>query len=292
MRYEGNIYRPPSEADSYLLQVTIGCSHNQCTFCAMYKDKTYHIRSFEEIKTDIDMAKAYFGSVRDVFLCDGDAIAVKTDLLLAIVAELKKAFPYLKSIACYAGPKSTLGKSMSELKALREAGIDKVYLGVETGDDRLLKEINKGATAGEMRQAGQNLVAAGFKLSVTVLLGLAGKGPRSHEHAVHTAEIINAIHPKWLAALTVSLVPGTPLYQKAQEGSFQLLDPFETLEEMKEILEHITIDGLIFRSNHVSNYLPVKGELQKDRQKMIDLINGVLETRDEKYLRSESMRGF
>lgn len=292
MRYEGSIYRPPSEADSYLLQVTVGCSHNQCTFCAMYKDKSYRIRDLEEVKADIQMAKACYGDLTDVFLCDGDAIAVDTPLLLEIAAELNKAFPSLSSISCYAGPRSTLNKSLEELRALRAAGIDKVYLGMETGDDRLLQAIRKGVTAAEMLQAGQNLVEAGFKLSVTVLLGLAGKGPRSREHAIHSAEMINAMRPRWLAALTLSLAPGTPLYREAQEGRFQLPDPFETLEEMRTLIEHLTADHLIFRSNHVSNYLTVKGELQKDRQKMLDQISQVLETRDRNALRREDMRGF
>lgn len=291
MRYEGNIFRPFSEANSYLLQCTIGCSHNRCTFCGMYKDKKYRVRSLDEIKTDIKMAKNYYGDVEKVFLCDGDAIAIETDILLEILAELKKTFLSLRHVGTYVGPRSTLSKSVSELTALRAAGLTKAYLGVETGDERLLKEINKGVTYDEMLQAGLHLVNSGINLSSMVLLGLAGKGPRSVEHALATAKITNEMHPQYLAALTVTPVPGTTLFRQVQEGSFKLLDPFETLEEMKIIFENITIDNLHFVGSHASNYLPIKGTLQQDKQAMVATVNQVLESRDHRYLRSEKMRG-
>lgn len=291
MRYEGNIFRPFSEANSYLLQCTIGCSHNRCTFCGMYKEKKYRVRSLDEIKTDIKMAKDYYGDVEKVFLCDGDAIAIETDILLEILAELKKTFLSLRHVGTYVGPRSTLSKSVSELTALRAAGLTKAYLGVETGDERLLKEINKGVTYDEMLQAGLHLVNSGINLSSMVLLGLAGKGPRSVEHALATAKITNEMHPQYLAALTVTPVPGTTLFRQVQEGSFKLLDPFETLEEMKIIFENITIDNLHFVGSHASNYLPIKGTLQQDKQAMVAAVNQVLESRDHRYLRSEKMRG-
>ena len=291
MRYEGNIFRPFSEARSYLLQVTIGCSHNGCTFCGMYKDKKYRVRSLEEIKTDINMARNYYGDLEKVFLCDGDAIAVDTGTLLEILATLYASFPSLRHVGCYAGPKSTLSKSISELGALRAAGLTKAYLGVETGDDGLLHEINKGVGQAEMLQAGRNLVNSGINLSAMVLLGLAGKGERSREHALATARLINEMKPQYLAALTVTPVPGTVLYRKVKNGEFEVLDAFETLEEMKWIFENITIDNLKFVGTHASNYLPVTGTLQKDRQRMLDAVEKVLESRDRRYLRSEQMRG-
>ncbi|MDD3897825.1 MAG: radical SAM protein [Syntrophomonadaceae bacterium] len=291
MRYEGNIFRPFSEAKSYLLQCTIGCSHNQCTFCGMYKDKKYRIRSLEEIKTDIAMAKNYYNDLEKVFLCDGDAIAIDTDILLEILDELYRTFPSLRHVGSYVGPRSTLNKSMSELTALRAAGLTKAYLGVETGDDRLLKEVKKGVSYQEMLQAGQNLVNAGINLSAMVLLGLAGPGERSREHALATAEIINNMKPQYLAALTVTPVPNTVLHRQVLAREFKILDAFETLEEMKWIFENITIDGLKFVGAHASNYLPVSGTLQKDRQKMLDMVNKVLESQDKRYLRSENMRG-
>ncbi|MGE5397454.1 MAG: B12-binding domain-containing radical SAM protein [Chitinophagales bacterium] len=291
MRYEGNIFRPFSEANSYLLQCTIGCSHNGCTFCGMYKDKKYRVRSIGEIKEDIQMAKNHFGDLEKVFLCDGDAIAIDTDILLEILEQLRSAFPSLRHVGSYVGPKSTLQKGISELTALRAAGLTKAYLGVETGSDRLLAEVHKGVTRSEMLEAGQNLVNAGINLSAMVLLGLAGKGPASEEHAKATADIINLMKPQYLAALTVTPVPNTVLYRRVKEGAFEILDPFETLEEMKTMFENITIDNLKFVGSHASNYLPVKGTLQKDKGEMLALVNHILEQRDTRLLRSEAMRG-
>lgn len=291
MRYEGQIFRPFSEANSYLLQCTIGCSHNQCTFCGMYKDRKYRVRGLEEIKADIRMAKTHYEDLEKVFLCDGDAVAIETTTLLEILRTLYDAFPSLRHVGTYVGPQSTLAKTMTELTALRAAGLTKVYLGVETGDDRLLTEIHKGVSAKEMLQAGQNLVSAGFNLSSMVLLGIAGKGPRALEHAIATAEITNAMKPKYLAALTYTPVPHTPLFQKVKNGEFTLPDPFETLEEMESMIEHITIEDLKFVGAHASNYLPVNGTLQKDKAKMLSTIRDILDTRDMLALRSENMRG-
>lgn len=291
MRYEGQIFRPFSEANSYLLQCTIGCSHNQCTFCGMYKDRKYRVRRLEEIKEDIQMAKAQYGDLEKVFLCDGDAVAIETEILLEILQTLYGTFPSLRHVGTYVGPQSTLAKSMPELSALRAAGLTKAYLGVESGDDRVLAEIKKGVTAAQMLEAGQNLVNSGINLSSMVLLGIAGKGERAREHAIATAEITNKMKPRYLAALTTTPVPGTVLYNKVQKGEFELPDPFDTLEEMKLIFENITIDNVKFVGVHASNYLPVSGMLQKDKSKMLAAVNAVLETRDQGALRREQMRG-
>lgn len=291
MRYEGNIFRPFSEANSYLLQCTVGCSHNQCTFCGMYKDKKYRERSLAEIKEDIAMARSYYGDVEKVFLCDGDAIALDTDILLEILRELRKAFPALRHVGSYVGPGSTLSKSMDELIALRNAGLGKAYLGVETGDEDLLSRIKKGVGYEDMLKAGQNLVQAGINLSVMVLLGLAGKGNASKRHALATAKICNEMAPQYLAALTVTPVPGTVLYRQMQDGEFELMDPFETLAEMKIIFENIDIDNLKFVGTHASNYLPITGTLQRDKQQMIKTVEHVLQSRDKRLIRSDSMRG-
>jgi radical SAM superfamily enzyme YgiQ (UPF0313 family) len=257
----------------------------------MYKDRKYRVRSLSEIKEDIQMAKAQYGDLEKVFLCDGDAVAIETNTLLEILKDLYQTFPSLRHVGTYVGPQSTLAKSMSELSALRAAGLTKAYLGVETGDDRLLKEIKKGVTAAQMLEAGLNLVNADINLSSMVLLGIAGKGDRAAEHAVATAEITNKMKPQYLAALTTTPVPGTVLYHRMQKGEFELPDPFDTLEEMKLMFENITIDNLKFVGVHASNYLPVSGTLQKDREKMLAAVNGVLETRDKGALRSEQMRG-
>lgn len=291
MRYEGNIYRPFSEANSYLLQCTIGCSHNKCTFCGMYKEKKYRVRSLNEIKEDIKMAGEYYHDVQKVFLCDGDAIGIDTEILLEILNELFRTFPSLRHVGTYAGPVSTLGKSISELTALRAAGLTKAYLGVETGDEKILKEIKKGVDYQQMLTAGQNLINAGINLSAMILLGIAGPGKRSEEHAEATAEICNEMKPQYLAALTVTPVPGTSLYHQVNTGEFKLLSPMETLMEMKVLVENISIDKMKFVGTHASNYLPVTGELQNDKQKILDLISYALRTNDPRVLRSEKMRG-
>lgn len=291
MRYEGNIFRPFSEANSYLLQCTVGCSHNQCIFCGMYKDKKFRVRQLSEIMEDITMAKDYYGDLEKVFLCDGDAIALETDMLLAIVSKLYSTFPSLRHVGSYVGPESTLSKSMAELKALRAAGLTKAYIGVETGDDELLKKVKKGVGYEQMLEAGRSLVAADINLSAMVLLGLAGRGVASSRHALATAKICNEMKPQYLAALTVTPVPGTVLYRQVQEGIFVLLDPFETLEEMKQIFENITADNLKFVGTHASNYLPITGTLQRDKEKMIKMVDDVLKSRDELLIRPNTMRG-
>jgi len=291
MRYEGNIFRPFSEANSYLLQCTIGCSHNQCTFCGMYKNVKYREREITEILEDIRMAKDHYGDLEKVFLCDGDAIAIETDKLLKIIDTLYAAFPSLRHVGSYVGPQSTLTKTPAELRALRKAGLKKAYIGVETGDDELLKKVKKGVGYDEMLEAGRRLVEADINLSAMVLLGLAGPGEASVRHALATAKICNEIKPQYLAALTVTPVPGTVLFRQVEKGEFKILDPFETLAEMKQIFENITMDNLKFVGTHASNYLPITGTLQKDKQKMIALVDQVLAGRDIQALRPDSMRG-
>jgi len=243
----------------------------------MYKDKKYRVRSFEDIAEDIKLALYFKGDQEKVFLCDGDAIEIETELLLKILEELFKTFPSLKQVSTYAGPKSTLRKSMSELKTLKNAGLKKAYLGVESGDDRVLKEMNKGVTADEMLTAGKNLIEAGWGLSAMMMLGLAGRGDPSGEHARKTAEMINQMKPDYLAAMTTSPVEGTPLFRKIQKGQFQPLSDIETLQELKTLFENITIDDLQFVGTHVSNVYPISGTLQKDKQKMLDLADGVID---------------
>ena len=192
MRYEGNIYRPPSEWQSYILQVTIGCSHNACTFCGMFKDKSYRVRDLKEIYEDIDMAKSYYGNVDQIFLCDGDAISLDTALLLKIIHKIKRTFPGIKEIATYASAKGTLKKSAEELTILKEAGLSKAYLGVESGDDKVLRDTHKGVNVMQMTEAGKALVGAGIELYAIILIGLAGR-QSSKENAISTAKIINEI---------------------------------------------------------------------------------------------------
>ena len=290
MRYEGQIFRPFSEANSYLLQCTIGCSHNQCTFCGMYKDRKYRVRDLKEIKEDIAMARLQYRDLEKVFLCDGDAIAIETQTLLEILKELYQSFPALRHVGSYVGPSSTLKKSSTELKQLRAAGLTKAYLGVESGDDQVLLKINKGVNARQMLEAGQKLLDANIGLSAMVMLGLAGKGENSRRHAIATAEICNQMKPQYLAALTTVPVENTQLYKQIAADQFHLLDPFEALEEMKILLEHITLHDLKFVGTHVSNYLPISGKLQAEKKEMIATIDAVLENRSELPSKTEAIR--
>lgn len=288
MRYEGTIYRPPSEWQSYILQVTIGCSHNACTFCGMFKDKTYRVRPLHEIFDDIDMAKNQLGSVEQVFLCDGDAISLETDSLLQIIYRLKRVFPEVREIATYAGPKSTLAKSSEDLERLHEAGLTKVYLGVESGDERVLRDTCKGVTAAQMLEAGQKLVESGMELYAIILLGLAGK-ERSKEHAEATAELINRMKPAHLTAMTYTPVPGTKMYRDIEAGNFVVPDARECLVETKTLVEHLSVEKLHFLSNHASNYVSIDAQFPDDREEVLAILDAAI---DKKIpMRSENSRG-
>ena len=253
MRYEGDIYRPPGEWKSYLLQTTMGCSNNTCTFCGMYLDKKFHIRPMADILEDIRMAKAYYGDVERVFLCDGDAIIMRTQELLTILEALYRTFPSLQRVTTYAGPRSTLAKTPEELRTLREAGLTRAYLGVETGCDALLKQVKKGVDAAQMLEAGVRLREAGMDLWVMVILGLAGTGEPSRRHMLDTAAMMNEMKPRHLSALTLTLDPGTELYRDYRAGRFHPITPRESLLEARLLLENLTVDPLHFTCNHASN---------------------------------------
>ncbi len=279
MRYDTDLlYRPPGEWKSYLLQCTIGCSNNQCTFCGMYKEKKFRIRPTEEILEDIDMARAYYGpGLQRVFLMDGDAIIIKTEDLLRILRKLYDTFPALEKVTLYAGPRSTLSKTPEELKALHDAGLSRAYLGVESGSDAVLKFIHKGVNAQQMLQAGQRLVEAGIDLWVTIILGITGEGGDWREHILSTAQIINLMKPRHLSAMTFAPAKGTPLGDDVLAGRFKVYGPDHILEECRLLIEHLDVDPLHFTSNHASNYLPLKGGLPEDREKFLSLIDQALE---------------
>ena len=279
MRYDSDLlYRPPGEWKSYLLQCTIGCSNNQCTFCGMYKEKKFRIRPTEEILEDIDMARAYYGpGLQRVFLMDGDAIIIKTEDLLRILRKLYDTFPALEKVTLYAGPRSTLSKTPEELKALHDAGLSRAYLGVESGSDAVLKFIHKGVNAQQMLQAGQRLVEAGIDLWVTVILGITGEGGDWREHILSTAKIINEMKPRHLSAMTFAPAKGTPLGDDVLAGRFKVYGPDHILEECRLLIQHLDVDPLHFTSNHASNYLPLKGGLPEDREKFLSLIDQALE---------------
>lgn len=279
MRYDSDlIYRPPGEWRSYLLQCTIGCSHNKCTFCAMYKEKQFRVRPLEEILEDIDMARDYYGpGVERVFLMDGDAIVMKTEQLLKILEKLYQNFPNLQKVTTYAGPKSTLSKSMTELKELRAAGLTRAYLGVESGSDAVLTAINKGCTAAQMLKAGQNLVEAGIDLWAILILGLTGQDGDWEEHVLSSAKMINEMKPRHLSAMTFAPAKGTQLGEDVLAGRFKVCTPDHILEECRVLIEHLDVDPLHFTSNHASNYLPLKGGLPEDREKFLSMIDQALD---------------
>ena len=279
MRYDSDLlYRPPGEWKRYLLQCTIGCSNNQCTFCGMYKEKKFRIRPTQEILEDIDMARAYYGpGLQRVFLMDGDAIIIKTEDLLRILRKLYDTFPALEKVTLYAGPRSTLSKTPEELKALHDAGLSRAYLGVESGSDAVLKFIHKGVNAQQMLQAGQRLVEAGIDLWVTIILGITGEGGDWREHILSTAQIINEMKPRHLSAMTFAPAKGTPLGDDVLAGRFKVYGPDHILEECRLLIQHLDVDPLHFTSNHASNYLPLKGSLPQDREKFLSLIDQALE---------------
>ena len=293
MRYEGDIYRPPGEWKSYLLQCTVGCSNNTCTFCSMYKSKRYRVRPLEEVLEDIQMAKGtFYRNTETVFLCDGDAINLPMDYLLTVLKQLYAAFPNLRRVTTYAGPLSTLRKTPEELRIIREAGLQRTYLGVETGDDELLRHVHKGVGAEGMLKAGQALVEAGFDLWAIVITGLEGGGRQALErNAALTAKMINEMKPKHLSSMTLMAIEGTPLYDEVQQGKLTLQTPFETLLETRELVRQIELSGLHYTSNHASNYVPVKGTLKEDRAKIMALLDEIIAQQDTSRLRDDIYRG-
>jgi len=287
MHYEGNCIRPPSEADSILLQVTLGCSHNKCTFCGTYKDKRFTIKDDETILSDIRFASRYMLRQDRVFLMDGDALIIPQKRLLWILDRIREHLPWVRRVGAYANAKGIRLKSLEELVALKKNGLGILYLGVETGDDRLLQEIRKGASAKNLIEMGRKVKEAGIKLSVTVLLGIAGT-ERSVEHARATGELLSAMDPDYVGALSVMLIPGTPLYDAYRRGEFRLPDQQGLLRELREMIAHTDLSSGLFFSNHASNYLPIKARLPRGKQQALGLIDAAL--RGEVGLRPEWMR--
>jgi radical SAM superfamily enzyme YgiQ (UPF0313 family) len=287
MHYEGNCIRPPSEAYSILLQVTVGCSHNKCTFCGTYKGKRFRIKEDRIILSDILFASKYMKRQDRVFLMDGDALIIPQQRLMWILDRIREHLPWVRRVGAYANAKSIKMKSPEELIQLRKNGLGILYLGVETGDAELLKEIRKGTSAEHLINMGRKIRDAGIKLSVTVLLGIAGR-ERSLEHARATGELLSAMDPNYVGALTVMLIPGTRLHEDFTSGKFELPDERGFLLELREMIVHTNLSRGLFFSNHASNYLPVKARLPKGKQQALDQIDGAL--RGEIGLRPEWMR--
>lgn len=302
------IIRPPSEHDSYFLPLTRGCSNNTCTFCGYYGSKL-KMREIDEVKKEVDAVALYLQhgiklttmppfiyavmqrwNKRRVFLQDGDALVYPFARLKAVVEYLNEKLPNLERIGCYATPRDILQKSMDELKALRECKLGIFYMGVESGDDRVLQRVNKGVNHDQLVEAGRKVKEAGIALSVTVILGLGGVGG-SHDHVKETARVLTEIDPEYAGALTLTLIPGLPLYQEVEQGTFAIITPFDSLAELKDIIERSTFSDCFFSSMHASNYYSVRGRLPREEARMIGEIEYILAKKDTALLRSEGLRG-
>ncbi|MDF2502733.1 radical SAM protein [Clostridium sp.] len=275
MKYEGIVYRPPSEAHSLIVQVTIGCAHNKCIFCSMYKDKKFRIRTLEEIDKDLYDARENYNYVERIFLADGDSLVLSMENLKYILLKIKELFPECKRVAAYAAPKDILGKSSEELRQLKSLGIGILYMGIESGNDIILKEIQKGVTSFEIIKAGQKVKNSGIKLSVTFISGIGGKY-RWKENAKDSAKVINDINPDYIGLLTLMVEPNTDIYDSINSGKFKLLNPEEVMMETRELIRNIHVQNCIFRSNHASNYVALGGTLPQDKEKLITLIDDAL----------------
>ncbi|PAB59421.1 radical SAM protein [Anaeromicrobium sediminis] len=273
MRYVGSVYRPPSEAYSYILQVSIGCSHNKCTFCSMYKEKQFRKRNLDEIFEDLQMARSHYSQIKRIFLADGNALALKTEDLKAILEKIKELFPECERIGIYSAPKDIIRKSVEELKLLKSLGLGIAYLGIESGSDKILKYIKKGVTSDEIIEAGKKMIEAGIKLSATLISGI-GSDENLEEHAIESARVINEIQPDYVGLLTLLIQQGTELYDQVQRGEFKLLSPQEVMRETKILIENLHIDEkCVFRSNHASNYVSLAGTLPEDKQNLINILD-------------------
>lgn len=287
MRYKGKVYRPPSEAYSLIVQVTYGCSHNRCAFCDMYDDKHFSMRPMQEIREDFELARRVYKRVERVFLADGDALMRKTADLVEILGLIYDLFPECERVSCYASPASLQVKSEDELRLLRQRGLQMVYMGLESGCDAVLTQMQKGHDAAAIVAAGQKARRCGFALSVTAISGL-GSVALWRQHAADTAKAVSAIKPEYLGLLTLMVEHGTPLESWVKNGEFTLLSPLEVLKETELFLQQVDSEGTVFRANHASNYLTLKGTLNGDREALLGQIGAALAGRRD--LKPEFLR--
>lgn len=290
IRYVDPIYRPPSEARSLILQATIGCSHNKCAFCVSYQSKRFRARPEEELFADIDYAAHELPGVRRVFLADGDAMALSTRRMNRILERLYRKIPSLRRVTAYASPQNLVRKSVDDLRRLREAGLTMIYVGVESGDDEVLERVRKGVTADETIELCLKPQQAGIDLSITVILGLGGSR-LSLRHAAGTARVLDRISPRYASALTLMLEPRDPPFDEVfGDPEWRPLEPIEILAECRVVIENIKADGITFHANHASNYLPLAGDLQRDKSHLLAAIDGVLADPSTARLRPEWLR--
>ena len=287
MRYKGKVYRPPSEAYSLIVQVTYGCSHNRCAFCEMYDDKHFSMRPMQEIREDFELARRVYHRVDRVFLADGDALMRRTEDLVEILGLVYGLFPECERVTCYASPASLQVKSEDDLRLLRQKGLKMVYMGLESGCDAVLERMRKGHTAAAIVAAGQKAKRCGLTLSVTAISGL-GSVELWQQHALDTARAVSEMKPDYLGLLTLMVEPGTPLETWVKDGSFTLLTPAEVLKETELFLQNVDSEGTVFRANHASNYLTLKGTLNGGRDALLGQIGAALAGRRD--LKPEFLR--
>ncbi len=288
IQYEGDVYRPPSEARSLIIQATIGCSNNTCAFCRMYKAKQFRMRDIEDVLDDFRIARQWYRNVPRIFIADGDALIQPMDRWEKIFNCIKSLYPECERVTSYATPKSVLLKSDDELKNLRQMGLQMVYMGLESGNDELLRLMQKGSTAADMIEASQKLHKAGIAISVTAINGLGGI-EYSKDHAIDTGKVLSAMKPQYIGLLTLMIERGAPICDMVARGEITPLSAEEILAEIKLILQNCDCEGSVFRANHASNYLPLSGTLNADKERLISLIDSALQGRTN--LRPEWMRG-
>lgn len=288
MRYEGALYRPPSESQSMLIQMTVGCSYNRCTYCAMYQDVEFKVKPIEDVLADITEAATY--RFKRVFLCDGDALIAPQDYLVRVLQYIQEQMPFVERIGIYADCRSILKKTPRQLKQLADMGLAIVYHGIETGDDETLKRIKKGATSKQIIEAGLRVKEAGMAYSAIVLLGIAGR-ERSAVHASETARVLNAIQPDFIGALTTMVIEGTPLDAAFEAGEFVLPSKLGLIEELRAIIEGLELKRGLMTTRHASNYLPLRIVFPYEKSKALAELAKVLENSDETVLKPEWMRG-
>ncbi len=272
MQYEGNVIRPPSEADSIILQVTVGCSHNRCTFCGAYRDVGFRIKSEAEILADLAFAARYCRRQRRLFLADGDVLSLSMRRLCNIFQAVRENLPWIRRISLYGNAKNIRHKTVEDLRRLQGLGLDRVYMGLESGDDRILARIQKGVAGRQLIEAAGIVKSAGIFLSVTALLGIGGIS-RSESHARATAEVLNAMEPDQIAVLTLMLLENTPLYRDWHAGRFVLPESPQLLRELKIMVEGLSVSRGQLHANHASNYLPLAARLPRDREKILQLLD-------------------
>jgi radical SAM superfamily enzyme YgiQ (UPF0313 family) len=290
LKYEEPVFRPPSEATSLILQLTVGCSWNRCIFCGMYRGKDYRVRPVEELREEIRTIAPAATRVRRIFLADGDALAAPLEVLEQVLGEIGEAMPWVQRVGIYGDSGAILTKGADELEKLRGMGLGIIYFGAESGDPETLRAVRKGATLERQIEACQIVREAGLKLSVMVLLGLAGRR-ESERHARATGRFLARAAPTFGAALTVTPVPGTEMHSAVEDGSFELPDRWEMLQELQWMLEEMDGYRGVFHANHASNYLPLKLRLPRDREATIELLESVVAERDESRLMPEWARG-